>query len=68
MIVVMVREIIDGPTQAFFLHPEAMPWMYPDTPENYLSLIRAIDRPAFAVHLTRSIWSPARSFSSTTRR
>jgi sugar phosphate isomerase/epimerase len=28
-----------------------MAWMYPDTPDNYVRLIRAIDRPAFAVHL-----------------
>ena len=25
--------------------------MYPDSPDSYLELIKAIDRPAFAVHL-----------------
>ena len=30
---------------------EPMPWMYPDTPESYLALMEAIDRPGFGVHL-----------------
>lgn len=30
---------------------EPMPWMYPDTPENYLALMKAVDRKAFAAHL-----------------
>ena len=30
---------------------EPMPWMYPDSPESYLQLIKDIDRAAFAVHL-----------------
>lgn len=30
---------------------EPMPWMYPDTPESYLDLMAAIDRPGFGVHL-----------------
>lgn len=30
---------------------EPMPWMYPDTPESYLELMKAIDRPGFGVHL-----------------
>jgi len=52
MIVEYVREIIDAvkPTRTFFTL-ECMPWMYPDSPENYLQLLKDIDRPAFAVHL-----------------
>ena len=30
---------------------EMMPWSLPDGPETYLDLIRAVDRPAFGVHL-----------------
>jgi sugar phosphate isomerase/epimerase len=30
---------------------ETMPWIFPDSPENYLRLIKAIDREAFGVHL-----------------
>jgi sugar phosphate isomerase/epimerase len=30
---------------------EMMGWSLPDGPDSYLSLIRAVDRPAFAVHL-----------------
>jgi sugar phosphate isomerase/epimerase len=28
-----------------------MPWVFPDSPESYLRLLRAIDRKAFGVHL-----------------
>lgn len=27
-----------------------MPWAYPDSPDNYLRLLKAIDRPRFGVH------------------
>jgi len=52
LIVDMVREIIDAvkPTRTFFTL-ETMPWVYPDSADTYLELIRAIDREAFAVHL-----------------
>lgn len=30
---------------------ECMPWMVPDSPEQYLQLMHDIDRPSFAVHL-----------------
>lgn len=30
---------------------EPMPWMCPDSPEQYLQLIRDVDRPAFRVHM-----------------
>ncbi len=52
LIVETVREIIDAvkPTQTTYTL-ETMPWAYPDSPDSYLRLIKAIDRPAFAVHL-----------------
>ena len=51
MIVQMTRAILDEvqPTRTYFTL-EAMPTMYPDSPESYLRLIEAIDRPNFAVH------------------
>ena len=51
MIVETVREIIDDvkPVRTFYTL-EPMPWMYPDSAESYLQLIRAIDRSQFAVH------------------
>src|SRR5579871_492368 len=51
-IVETVREILDAvqPTRTVYTL-ETMPWMYPDTPENYLRLLQAVDRKAFAVHL-----------------
>ena len=51
MIVAMVREIIDEvkPKRTWYTL-ETMPWMYPDSTDSYLKLLRAIDRKAFAVH------------------
>lgn len=51
LIVDSVRAIIDAvrPTRTFYTL-ETMPWMYPDSPESYVELMRAIDRPQFAVH------------------
>jgi sugar phosphate isomerase/epimerase len=51
LIVDSVRTIIDAvkPTQSAYTL-ETMPWMYPDSPEVYVELIKAIDRPQFAVH------------------
>lgn len=51
LIVDSVRTIIDAvkPKHTFYTL-ETMPWMYPDSPEVYVELIRAIDRPQFAVH------------------
>lgn len=67
MIVKTVREIIDevGPTRTFYTL-ETMPWMYPDSPDAYLSLFKAIDRPAFAVHFdpVNLICSPQRYFGN----
>lgn len=52
LIVDTVREIIDAvkPTHTYYTL-ETMPWMYPDSPESYIRLINAIDRPQFAAHL-----------------
>ena len=51
LIVQSVRDIIDSvkPTRTFY-SLEPMPWMYPDSADSYLRLIRAIDRRTFAVH------------------
>lgn len=45
------RQIIDGvqPTRTCFTL-EVMPYQYPDTADNYLRIIRAVDRKAFGVH------------------
>ncbi|MBR3469499.1 MAG: sugar phosphate isomerase/epimerase [Lachnospiraceae bacterium] len=47
-----VREIIDAvkPTNTFYTI-EPMPWVPPDSPEQYLKLIQDVDRKEFAVHL-----------------
>ncbi|MCX7602950.1 MAG: sugar phosphate isomerase/epimerase [Bryobacteraceae bacterium] len=46
------RKIIDAvkPRRTKFTY-EMMGWSLPDSPDAYLKMIRAIDRPAFAVHL-----------------
>lgn len=65
LIVQTVRAIVDAvqPTRAFYTL-EPMPWMYPDSADSYLALLRAIDRPQFAVHLdiVNLINSPQRYF------
>ncbi len=67
MIVSGIRNIIDTvkPTQSFYTL-ETMPWMYPDSPDAYLRLIKAIDRKAFAVHLdpVNLVCSPQRYFTN----
>lgn len=47
-----IREIIDAvnPKNTFYTI-EPMPWMVPDSPEQYLKLIEDVDRKAFGVHL-----------------
>ena len=52
MIVETVREIVDAvqPKRAFYTL-EMMPWVYPDSVDSYLDLLRAIDRRQVAVHL-----------------
>jgi sugar phosphate isomerase/epimerase len=67
LIVETVRGIIDAvqPTRAFYTL-EPMPWMYPDSPESYLRLIRAIDRRQFGAHLdpVNIICSPQRFYAN----
>jgi sugar phosphate isomerase/epimerase len=52
LIVETTRKIIDEvkPSRTFFTL-EAMPWIFPESPDSYLKLIKAMDRKAFAVHL-----------------
>lgn len=52
LVVETVRTILDQvrPRRSFFTL-ETMPWMIPDSLDSYEALIRAIDRPGFAVHL-----------------
>jgi sugar phosphate isomerase/epimerase len=51
LIVESIREIIDSvkPKRTFYTL-ETMPWVFPDSAESYLDLIKAIDRKEFAVH------------------
>lgn len=51
-IVDTVRRIVDAvkPKRTCYTL-ELMPWMFPDSVDTYLDLIKAIDRSAFAVHL-----------------
>ena len=46
------RKLIDAvkPKRTVFAY-EAMGWMYPDSPDSYLALIKAVDRKAFGAHL-----------------
>lgn len=64
-IVETVRKIIDTvrPTRTFYAL-ETMPWMFPDSPDSYLALLKAIDRPQMAVHLdpVNLVNGPARFF------
>lgn len=61
------RHAIDAvkPTHTRFTI-EMMPWSIPDGPDSYLRLIRAVDRPAFAVHLDvcNVINNPARFYEN----
>jgi sugar phosphate isomerase/epimerase len=65
MIVETTRAIIDDvkPTRTYFTL-ETMPWAYPDSPDSYLRLLKAINRERFAVHLdpVNLICSPQRYF------
>jgi len=51
-VVELSRQIIDRvkPTRTSYTL-EPMPWMVPESPEEYLQLIRDVDRSAFRVHL-----------------
>ena len=67
LIVQTTREIVDAvrPTRTFYTL-EAMPWVFPDGPESYLALLKAIDRPGVGVHLdpVNMISSPQRYYDT----
>jgi len=67
MIVETTRSIIDEvkPTRTYFTL-ETMPWAYPDSPDSYLQLFKAIDRKQFAVHLdpVNLVCSPQRYYGN----
>lgn len=51
-IVTSVQKLIDSvKPQNTFYALEPMPWMHPDSPEDYLKLMQDIDRKAFGVHM-----------------
>jgi sugar phosphate isomerase/epimerase len=62
-----VRKIIDEvkPRRSYFTL-ETMPWVIPDSPDSYLKLIQAVDRPMFGVHLdpVNMINCPARYYDN----
>jgi len=62
-----VRQIIDTvkPKRTRYCL-ETMPWVIPDSVDSYLSLIEAVDRPMFGVHLdpVNMINSPARYYDN----
>ena len=67
LVVESVRAIIDGvkPTRTCYAL-ETMPWAFPDSPESYERLIRAVTRERFAVHFdpVNLISSPQRYFAT----
>jgi sugar phosphate isomerase/epimerase len=66
-IVAVVRDILDEvkPSRSTY-SLETMPWMFPDSPDSYLDLMRAIDRKGFSVHIdpVNMICSPQRYFGN----
>jgi sugar phosphate isomerase/epimerase len=62
------RRIIDAvkPTRAKFCY-EMMGWSIPDSPASFLRLLKAVDRPAFGVHLDpcNLVNGPARFYRNT---
>ena len=65
MAIRMIQEIIDRaePTRTKF-SIESMPWMIPSSPDEYLQLMKDVDRPQFGAHLdvVNMITSPDRYF------
>lgn len=66
LIVETVREIIDyvEPKRTYYTL-ETMPWIYPNSPNEYLELLEEIDRDRFAVHFdpVNIICSPKKYFN-----
>jgi sugar phosphate isomerase/epimerase len=67
MIVEVTRKIIDSvqPKRTFFC-TETMPWLYPDTVDNYVRLLAAVDRKQYGVHCdpVNMISSPQRYYGN----
>jgi len=67
MIVECVRRIVDEvkPTRTVYAL-ETMQWIFPDSPESYLQIIKAVDRKGFAAHLdpVNMVSSPRRYFDN----
>lgn len=65
LIVHSVRAIVDAvkPRKTVYAL-ETMPWIFPSSPDEYLALLKAIDRPSVGVHLdpVNMINSPARAY------
>ena len=63
------RKLIDAvkPQRTFF-SIEMMPWSFPSDPDEYLRLIKAVDRKAFGVHLDvcNTMNSPTRLYNNST--
>ncbi|KXA99226.1 xylose isomerase [candidate division MSBL1 archaeon SCGC-AAA259O05] len=69
LIVETIREIIDyvEPKRTYYTL-ETMPWIYPNSPDEYLELLEEVDRDRFAVHFdpVNIICSPKRYFNHET--
>jgi sugar phosphate isomerase/epimerase len=67
LIVASVREIVDAvkPKRAVYAL-ETMPWMYPDSADSYLALLKAIDRDTCGIHFdpVNIVNSPERYFGN----
>lgn len=67
LIVETTRCIIDAvnPTRTYYVL-ETMPWAFPSSPDEYLRLIQAVDRPALGVHLdpVNLVTSPAIAYDT----
>jgi sugar phosphate isomerase/epimerase len=61
------RKLIDAvkPTRTFF-SIEMMPWSFPTNPDEYVKLVKAVDRKAFGVHLDvcNTMYSPVRFYNN----
>ncbi len=67
LIVTSVRDLLDQvQPQRTCYTLETMPWIFPDSAESYGRLLKAIDRPQFAVHLdpVNLVNCPARAFDT----
>jgi sugar phosphate isomerase/epimerase len=61
------RKLIDAvkPERTFF-SIEMMPWSFPSGPDEYVRLVKAVDRKAFGVHLDvcNTMYSPTRLYNN----